>query len=136
MAQTKGKKNTSAKTSSSKKNTKAAPQSPPIRREVWAVVFLFMSVFLFISFFNTDGAFISFLSDLVKGFVGWGVWFTAVAFFIISLVLFFHRGKPVALRVTSLLILPVIFAAVFTSALRVSSSGFKSTIAPFLIFAK
>ena len=112
MAQTKGKKNTSTKTNSGKKNAKSAPVYPPVRREVWAVIFLFLSVFLFISFFNTDGAFISFLADIVKGFVGWGVWFTAVAFFIISLILFFHRGKPVALRVTSLLILPVIFAAV------------------------
>ena len=115
MAQNNAKNNSSAKSASGKKNSKkttAQPQVPPVRREIWAVIFLFLSVFLFISFFNTDGAFISFLANLVKGFIGWGVYFAAPAFFILCLILFFHRGKPVALRVTSMLILPVLFAAV------------------------
>ena len=115
MAQTKGKNTNMAKSSSGKKNTKntvAQSQVPPIRREIWAVIFLFLSVFLFISFFNTDGAFISFLANFVKGFVGWGVWFAAPGFFVISLILFFHRGRPVALRVSSMLVLPIIFSSV------------------------
>jgi len=121
MAQSKGtaskgtaKKNDTKSKKTNSKSTKASPppSSPPIRREVTGVVFLFLSVFMFISYFNTDGALIAFFSDLLKGLVGWGFWITAPAFLIISGILLFHRGNPVALRVISMLLLPVVFAAI------------------------
>lgn len=127
MAQTKksGSSSSSAKKSStaSKKTTstkpkKAAapvtppePPAPPIRREVSAVVCLFLAVFLVISHFNTDGKFIVFFSNLVKGLVGWGFWVTIPAFLMAAVILGFHKGYPVALRVTSALMIPIIVAA-------------------------
>lgn len=73
MAQTKKKTTTSKKSSSSKgsssskKNSRQAasqpPQEPvvPIRREVGAVIFLFLAVFVAISYFKSEGSFIMFL---------------------------------------------------------------------------
>ena len=86
-------KQTTSKTGSkpaAKKKSPAVPepQPPRFRREIWAAVFLLLSGLLFISFFNMDGAFVAFFANLVKGFVGWGVWAAAPAYLFISLILF------------------------------------------------
>lgn len=85
--------------------------APPIRREVSAVIFLFLAVFLVISHYNTEGKFIVFFAKLVQGLVGWGFWVTVPAFLMVAIILGFHKGQPVALRVTSALMIPVIVAA-------------------------
>lgn len=87
------------------------PPAPPIRREVTAFIFLFVAVFLVISYFNNDGAVIVFISNLVKGLIGWGFWLSAPALLVAAFILAFHKGKPVAMRVSSVLLLPLIFAA-------------------------
>ena len=103
-----------AKSSSAKRVERAVPPSPsptPHRREIGAFVFLFAAVFLIISYFNSDGAVIVFVTDLFKGLIGWGFWLTAPAFFVIACILGFHRGRPVAFRVFCMLMLPILFAA-------------------------
>ena len=120
MAQSKKKtstgKRSSSKASSKKKIDEAvlAPDEalPPIRRELGAVVFLFLAVFEIISYFNTDGTFVSGLAEFVKGMVGWGFWFTVPAFLLVSLILGFHQGKPVAFRAFCALLVPVFIAAI------------------------
>ena len=133
MAQSKSTSNTKKSTSTAKKssaktakNTKttrtkqtsrsasAPPSAPPrpIRREVTGFVFLCLAIFLVISHFNSDGAFVSFFANLVKGLAGWGFWITPPAFLLIAIILFFHRGKPVAFRVFSAMMLPILFAAI------------------------
>lgn len=110
MAQSKS---TTAKNNNSK--TSAAPPQPAVksyRREIWAVVFLFLSVFMFISIFNTDGALIAFFADLIKGLIGWGYWAFAPACLLVSIILFFHRNKRVALRIMSMFMLPLCVASV------------------------
>lgn len=117
------KKNTgTGKSGSSSKSRKAVvnsapPPEParPIRREVGAVVFLFLAVFTVISYFNNEGTFIVFFKDLLLGLVGWGFWICAPVFFLIAFILFFHRGRPVALRVASAIMLPILFAAMANS---------------------
>ena len=77
MAQAK-KTTTKKKTSSSKKTSaKAQPTQPPdpvvpVRREVGAVLSLFLALFVGISYFMNEGAFILFFSNLTKGLIGWG----------------------------------------------------------------
>lgn len=121
MAQTKkktssGKKAPSKSSSSKKKADEAvlAPDEaiPPIRRELAAVIFLFLAVFEIISYFNTDGTFVSGLAEFMKGMVGWGFWFTVPAFLLVSLILGFHQGKPVAFRVFCALLVPVFISAI------------------------
>ena len=120
MAQTKGKKSTSTKTKTQTKAKKTpekdntpppAPPAPPIRREAGAFVFLFLAVFTAVGMFNTDGAFISFFTDGIKGFIGWGFWLAVPAFLLSAYILGLHKGRPVIARVCCALLLPVIFAA-------------------------
>lgn len=73
MAQTKKKSTTTKKSGSSKSSSSSKkggkqtasqpPQEPvvPIRREVGAVIFLFLAVFVTISYFRSEGSFIMFL---------------------------------------------------------------------------
>lgn len=109
-------KNTGAKKSSTKKKA-AEPiippenAAPPIRREVWALVFLFLAVFMVISHYNSDGKFIVFFSNLIKGLVGFGFWLYVPAFLVSAVILVFHKGLPVTFRVVCALLIPVLVAA-------------------------
>ena len=111
---TKAKKTDSRKKSAPAPRPEPAPVAPaqPIRREVGGVFFLCLGIFVIISYFNTEGSFIAFSSDLLKGLIGWGYWLTAPMFLFAALILFFHRGKPVEHRVSSTLMLPILFAAI------------------------
>ena len=79
----------------------------PIRREFGGVFFLFLTLVILISYFRNEGAFVQFFSDIVKGFAGWGYWIAAPAFLLISYILFFHRGRPVALRCLCAFMIPI-----------------------------
>ena len=112
-------KSSTAKKTGSTKKTKAnepimPPSQPvkPIRREVSAVVFLFLAVFMVISHFNDDGSFIVFFANLIKGLVGWGFWVYVPAFLVAALILGFHKGQPVTLRVCCALFIPVLIASI------------------------
>ena len=109
------KKTTSTKkpASSKSKSTKQAQAQPrPIRREVGAAVCLFLAIFAIIGYFDVDALFINALSGLIKGLIGWGFYLFPPALILTGLTLAFHRGRPVALRVGSLLLLPVVFGAI------------------------
>ena len=111
-------KKTTKKSSAPRKSTASskpsAPPEPvvPIRRELGGVLFFFLAVFIGISYFGVEGAFIEFFSHLVRGLAGYGYWLTAPIFLLISLILFFHRGRPVSFRVFCSLLIPIITAAV------------------------
>ena len=111
----KSKTNSKSKASSKPVNT-APPEEPvlPIRRELCAVVFLFLAVFITISYFKPEGSFILFFANLIKGLVGWGYWLCAAAFLLVAVILAFHRGRPVMLRSICALLLPVLLAAILS----------------------
>ena len=107
-------KKTDTKGKNSGKAAKTVPPEPPaapINREITAFVFFFIAVFIIISYFNTEGAVIAFAANLIKGLFGWGYWLSAPAFLAAAFILAFHKGRPVALRVTAVFLLPVLFAA-------------------------
>lgn len=106
-----------SKSSAAKKTSapaSAVEQVVPVRREFGAVIFLFLGLFVGISYFRPEGSFILFFSNLVMGLVGWGYWVTAPAFILIAVILAFHRGRPVALRMFCALLLPILFASVMS----------------------
>ena len=113
-------KNKSKTNSKSKANSKpvntAPPEEPvlPIRRELCAVLFLFLAVFITISYFKPEGSFILFFANLIKGLVGWGYWLCAAVFLLVAVILGFHRGRPVMLRSFCALLLPVLLAAILS----------------------
>ena len=118
MAQkkTSTKKTTKPKSAPAKKSARAQSMTPPepvvpIRRELGGVFFLFLTLVIAISYFKDEGAFVQFFSGLVKGFAGWGYWITAPVFLLISYILLFHRGRPVALRSFCAFLIPIFVAA-------------------------
>jgi len=80
----------------------------PHRREIMAAVCFLLSIFTFIGYWNSDGVFIGFFCGLAKGLVGGGFYAVPPALLICSLILTFHRGRPVRFRVVSMLLLTVV----------------------------
>lgn len=118
MAQTKGKttKSTSAKgggakSGGTKGKNSAAARTNPVRREVGALVCLFLGLFSFIGYFKVDAWFITFFCGLVKGLIGWGFYILPPALILCAGVLGFHRGRPVTFRTVSILLSTLLMGA-------------------------
>ena len=108
-------KTTSSSSSRSKKPTagkgrSSAPAPKPFRREAGAVICLLLAIFSAFGYFNMDALFIKFFCGLVKGLFGYGFYLVPPALLLASYILAFHRGRPVALRLTCALALPEVFA--------------------------
>ncbi len=88
---------------------KAAPR--PIRREVGGTVCLLVGLLSCIGYFTVDAWFIRFFCGFIKGLVGWGFYIFPPALILAGITLLFHRGRPVALRVTFALLLPLLLGA-------------------------
>ncbi len=121
MAQSKKTSSKSGKTSkrapAKKSSARAQQMTPPepvvpIRRELGGVVFLFLALVIAISYFVDEGAFVQDFSAFIKGFFGWGYWIITPAFLLISMILLFHRGRPVALRSFCAFLIPILVAAI------------------------
>ena len=114
MASTTQKKSTktsAAKKSGSSRSKKqpAQPQKRPIRREVWGVVLLVLALCTVVSYFRVSAIFLDWFAALLKGLFGYGYWLAAPSLLLASLILLFHRGRPVRLRTACALLLPVLF---------------------------
>ncbi len=93
---------------SSSARSKAPEQTlKPIRREVGAVVCLLLALFSLLGLFQVDGFVIDALCGTAKGLIGYGYWFLPFALIGTGIILLFHRGRPVRLRVTCTLLFPV-----------------------------
>ena len=108
-------KKTTTKSSTAKKNGGSGrakkpdqPQKRPIRREVWGVVLLVLTLCTAVSYFKVSAIFIDWFAALLKGLFGYGYWLAAPALLLAALILLFHHGRPVQLRVTCALLLPVL----------------------------
>lgn len=100
-------------TSSSRSGRKQAPEpvSRPIRREVGGVVCLILTLLFFIGYFPVDALFFTFICNAVKGLLGYGYYLLPVATLWAAFILLTHKGRPVILRVTSVLLLPLLFGS-------------------------
>ena len=95
-------------TASRGKSTRPAPR--PFRREAGAVVCLLLAIFTCFGYFRMQAIFIDFFCSLLKGLIGYGFWVTPPALLLAAYILAFHRGRPVRLRLTCALLLPLVFA--------------------------
>ena len=127
MARKQTKTNTKKTSSRSRKTTKANPPPPPPKKNsgqelpdlpdsygtniIGGVLFLVLAVCSTISYFNTEGSFVAFFSDWLKGLLGWGFYLAAPAFAVCALLLFTCGSRPVSGRVFATVMLPVILAA-------------------------
>ena len=98
----------SASTSARSGGRKSAqPQKNPIRREVWGGVLCLLTLCLTVSYFGGKAIFIDWLAMLVKGLFGYGYYLMAPAMLGSALILFCHHGRPVRLRVTCAMLIPL-----------------------------
>ena len=86
-----------------------APEPKPIRREVGGLVCLVLGIFTALGYFHMEGFVIDALCGAMKGLIGYGYWLLPPALLYAAFVLGFHHGRPVRLRVTCILMLPVAF---------------------------
>ena len=80
----------------------------PRRREVMAGICFLLSVFTFIGYWNSEGAFIVLFCGLAKGLVGHGFYALPPVLLACSAILTFHRGRHVRFRVVSMLVITII----------------------------
>ena len=116
MASTTRKKSTTAtkKSGTSSRSGKSRqPQKRPIRREVGGVVLLVVALCAAVSYFGVQAIFIDWLALVLKGLFGYGYWLSFPALLMASLILLTHRGRPVRLRITCALLLPLLAGALF-----------------------
>lgn len=119
MAQT-TKKKTPAKTQTTKKGSaskkqQTIPEKPakrPIRREVGALVCLLLGLCTLFALFGQKAVVLNWLWSFFGGLVGAGRWLLPFALFGAAVMLFFHRGRPVRLRVTCLMLSVPLLGAV------------------------
>jgi S-DNA-T family DNA segregation ATPase FtsK/SpoIIIE len=102
---------TTKKTATTKKRPQAQPQQKPVRREIWGIVLLVLTLCVGVGYFGIHAIFVDWLAVFLKGMVGYGYWLTAPALLLGGLILLFHHGRPVRLRVTCTLLLPVLFGS-------------------------
>ena len=103
----------SGKGTGSRSSSRKAPAKRPIRREVTGVVFLILALCVFFSYFNQDGWLIVLLPTVLKGLFGFGYFLVAPALAAASWILLTHKGRPVALRTASAMLVPYLFGGVW-----------------------
>ena len=116
MAATTQKKTTKSSAAAKKGNSSrgkkpAQPQKRPVRREVWGVVLLVLTLCTAVSYFKVSAIFLDWFAALLKGLFGYGYWLAAPSLLLAALILLFHHGRPVRLRTACALLLPVLFGA-------------------------
>ena len=115
MANTPKKKTAAGGKSGGAKRRAAAPPPPaydPQARLIGGVVCLLLALCVLVTYFNVDAIFLTFLANVLKGCVGYGYWLAAPALLYAGITLVNHKGRPVKLRVTCTLLLPVLLGMV------------------------
>ena len=77
------------------------------------MVFLILALCVVFSYFNQDGWLIVLLPTALKGLFGFGYFLVAPALAAASWILLTHKGRPVALRTASALLVPYLFGGVW-----------------------
>ena len=113
MAQTKStsKRTSSARSKAAKEAAAARRKKKSKQREIFAGVFLLLGVFSLLGYFRTNGIFIDFFSNLLKGLFGWGFYAVPPVLFLCAVIMAFHRDRPVRLRIVCALLLPMMIGA-------------------------
>jgi len=115
------KKKTAAKKPAEKQTAAKKPaqtQGRPVRREVGGLVLVVLMLCTVVSYFGVNAILVDWLAKLLKGFFGYGYWIVAPAMLLAAIILLFHKGRPVRLRLTCALLLPVVFSMLSQMAFR------------------
>ena len=124
MANTPKKKNagSSAKSGSKRRSAPPPPAYNAQARIIGGIVCLLLALCVLVTYFNVDAILLTFLANVLKGCMGYGYWLAAPALLYAGIVLVGHKGRPVKLRTTCTLLLPVLVGMVLH--LLLSRGGF------------
>ena len=114
MANTPKKKNagSSAKSGSKRRSAPPPPAYNAQARIIGGIVCLLLALCVLVTYFNVDAILLTFLANVLKGCMGYGYWLAAPALLYAGIVLVGHKGRPVKLRTTCTLLLPVLVGMV------------------------
>ncbi len=103
------KKPAAKKPASSPRAAQSAPPSErrPVRRQVGCFVLLFLGMIGFVAYFQGDAWLLNAYRKLFRGLIGGGFYLMPAAMLWGSVILGFHRGRPVRARLIATLCLPV-----------------------------
>lgn len=112
------KKQTAKKGSTQKRaSSPAVSKKVPRRREIGAIVCLFLGIISLFGCFNISAVFLDFFNVFGRGLLGWGYFAIPPALLVCAYILGFHRGRPVVLRVTCTILIPVVLGCLLHLAL-------------------
>jgi len=122
VAQARGKKKASTSSRASTKTTKTEPavttsteraerSQTPRRRGIMAIVCFALGLFAFIGYFDNEPIFISFLTGFIMRLIGSGFYALPPALIMCSVILVFHKGRPILLRTVCTLVIPAVIGA-------------------------
>lgn len=107
------KKKTAAKTQQQQpRKQKQQREKRPIRREIWSIVCLLFAVLSILGCFGVSSLLTDAVNNLSKGLLGGGYVILPFSLLLCFMILAFHDGRPVRLRVTCSLLLTVSIGAV------------------------
>ena len=86
-------------------------QKRPVRREIGGGVCLALALCVFIGYFGVKAIFLDWFAILLKGLFGYGYWLCAPALLLAGIILLSHHGRPVQLRVSCALLLPLLLGS-------------------------
>jgi len=117
MAQSKKKTTTRSRASSdaraSAKKAETNQNAKPMRREIGALICVFLAIFTAIGYFNDDAWFIHAFCWTARVLFGWGFYIVPPVMLLCAWILAFHRGRPVTFRLVCALLLPVAFGGFY-----------------------
>ena len=110
-----GKKRPQSKSTSAARGRgkKPAPKTPSYHREIGGLVCLVLAFFGSFGYFGVRAAFIDLFCDLLRGLCGYGYYLVPPVLVLCAYILVFHRRRPVRLRLTCALLVPVLVGSVF-----------------------
>ena len=95
----------------SKGKKKTPPRTPSYHREIGGVVCLLLAFFSAFGYFGVEAAFIDLFCSLLRGLCGYGYYLAPPVLLLSAYILTFHRGRPIRLRLTCALLVPVLLGA-------------------------
>ncbi len=99
--------NASSAKKSGRGKTAAGKSVEKQHREIWVVVTFFLSLVLSLAVFNVKGFLLEALSSFCKGILGFGAYILPFSLLVICGTILFARGKPIASRVITVLLIPI-----------------------------
>ena len=96
-----------------KKGKKAPPKPEPpayngMARLIGGIVCLLLALCVLVSYFNVDALLLTFIAKALKGTLGCGYYLAAPALLGVAVIQLRHQGRPVILRTTCTLLVPLL----------------------------